>query len=50
MNKQHDIALLKLVSEANMTKNNVKTICLPTAPNINFEEVKKSKFSIAGRI
>ncbi|XP_070491100.1 serine protease 7-like [Chironomus tepperi] len=39
--KQNDLALLKLMKPADITKNNVKTICLPITPQNNVEEYDK---------
>ncbi|XP_070490871.1 venom protease-like isoform X2 [Chironomus tepperi] len=39
--KQNDLALLKLMKPADLTKNNVKTICLPITPQNNVEEYYK---------
>lgn len=37
--KVNDIALLRLMSAADVTKNNVKTICLPTSPENQIEQI-----------
>ncbi|KAG5673158.1 hypothetical protein PVAND_003226 [Polypedilum vanderplanki] len=49
-NKLNDIALLKLVSPADTTKNNVKTICLPTTEDADIDKLKalQRKFTIFG--
>ena len=41
--KENDVALLKLVHSADLTKNNVKTICLPITPENDIEEFKKPR-------
>lgn len=47
----NNIALVKLKTPADMTKNNVQTICLPTAPENELGKVKifGKPFVIAGR-
>ena len=41
--QKNDIAVLKLVSAADTTKNNVKTICLPTTDTTDIEKFKSMK-------
>ncbi|XP_070490271.1 CLIP domain-containing serine protease B9-like isoform X2 [Chironomus tepperi] len=43
---KNDIAILKLVSPADTTKNNVKTICLPTTEATDIETVKSKKTTL----
>jgi secreted trypsin-like serine protease len=40
--KINDIALLRLKTAADVTKRNVKTICLPTTADVQIEKVEKS--------
>lgn len=40
--KLNDIGLLKLVHPADMTKNNVNTVCLPLKPEDQIEWLKKN--------
>lgn len=40
--KINDIALLRLKSPADTTKNNVRTICLPTLPDNQIKEITDS--------
>ncbi|CAH1730239.1 unnamed protein product [Chironomus riparius] len=41
--QKNDIAVLKLVSPADTTKNNVKTICLPTTDATDIDRVKSMR-------
>lgn len=50
--QKNDIAVLKLSSPADTTKNNVKTICLPTTDATGIEKVKsmKTPLIITGKV
>jgi len=44
--KENDLGLLKLMRPADLTKNNVRTICLPINPESDIEEFKKKKLNL----
>lgn len=49
--KLNDIAILRLMSAADVTRNNVKTICLPTTPENQIERIDakaRNKMTITG--
>lgn len=45
---KHDIGLVKLAAQADTTKLNVRTICLPTMEAVEIMKIKDRNFTMTG--